>query len=168
MQYNRTNISNLSGNQFEVGVHIAEITAVGSDKKSKSGNDMFAITVEGERGESATNYLTFGLKWSDGNLNRILASIEDNRQKIAPIDYGFNREIKNFLVSKRVFIQIKERSGSYTDKNTGEVKQSTGTEIKAFLRGDEYASLGGGKNQATTDPFAGSKSTDISDDDLPF
>lgn len=173
MQYNRNNVSSLGGKQFEAGVHIAKITKVEAGK-SKTNKDMFKFTIEGMNGESTNSYLVFGEQWSDSNLQRILASIEDNGQQIAPIDYGYNRETAQFLTNHKVFIQMKERTGTYVDKN-GKTQNSTGTEHKAFLTHEEYIKFGGGTqqtniqgNNAQGDPFGNSAPMNISDEDLPF
>jgi hypothetical protein len=173
MQYNRNNISSLGGKQFEEGVHIAKITKVEAGK-SRTNKDMFKFTLEGPNGESTIANLLFGESWTESNLQRILASIEDNGQQIAPIDYGYNRETVQFLTNHKVFIRMKERTGTYTDRN-GEVRNSTGTEHKAFLTHEEYMKFGGGAQQtniqgntAQGDPFGNSAPMNISDDDLPF
>ncbi len=69
---------------------------------------------------------------------------------------------------------MKERTGTYTDRN-GEVRNSTGTEHKAFLTHEEYIKFGGGTQQtniqgntAQGDPFGNSAPMNISDEDLPF
>lgn len=173
MQYNRNNVSSLGGKQFEEGVHIAKITKVEAGK-SRTNKDMFKFTLEGPNGESTIANLLFGESWTESNLQRILASIEDNGQQIAPIDYGYNRETVQFLTNHKVFIRMKERTGTYTDRN-GEVRNSTGTEHKAFLTHEEYMKFGGGAQQtnvqgntAQGDPFGNSAPMNISDDDLPF
>lgn len=173
MQYNRNNVSSLGGKQFEAGVHIAKITKVEAGK-SRTNKDMFKFTLEGPNGESTIANLLFGESWTESNLQRILASIEDNGQQIAPIDYGYNRETVQFLTNHKVFIRMKERTGTYTDRN-GEVRNSTGTEHKAFLTHEEYIKFGGGTQQtniqgntAQGDPFGNSAPMEISDDDLPF
>ena len=173
MQYNRNNVSSLGGKQFEEGVHIAKITKVEAGK-SRTNKEMFKFTLEGPNGESTIANLLFGESWTESNLQRILASIEDNGQKIAPIDYGYNRETVQFLTNHKVFIRMKERTGTYTDRN-GEVRNSTGTEHKAFLTHEEYIKFGGGSQQtniqgntAQGDPFGNSAPMNISDDDLPF
>ncbi|MCT1174459.1 single-stranded DNA-binding protein, partial [Lactococcus lactis] len=107
MQYNRNNVSSLGGKQFEAGVHIAKITKVEAGK-SRTNKDMFKFTLEGPNGESTTANLLFGESWTESNLQRILASIEDNGQQIAPIDYGYNRETVQFLTNHKVFIRMKE------------------------------------------------------------
>jgi hypothetical protein len=173
MQYNRNNVSSLGGKQFEAGVHIAKITKVEAGK-SRTNKEMFKFTLEGPNGESTIANLLFGESWTESNLQRILASIEDNGQQIAPIDYGYNRETVQFLTNHKVFIRMKERTGTYTDRN-GEVRNSTGTEHKAFLTHEEYMKFGGGAQQtniqgntAQGDPFGNSAPMNISDDDLPF
>ncbi len=173
MQYNRNNVSSLGGKQFEEGVHIAKITKVEAGK-SRTNKEMFKFTLEGPNGESTIANLLFGESWTESNLQRILASIEDNGQQIAPIDYGYNRETVQFLTNHKVFIRMKERTGTYTDRN-GEVRNSTGTEHKAFLTHEEYMKFGGGAQQtnvqgntAQGDPFGNSAPMNISDDDLPF
>ncbi|OAZ16023.1 single-stranded DNA-binding protein [Lactococcus lactis RTB018] len=173
MQYNRNNVSSLGGKQFEAGVYIAKITKVEAGK-SRTNKDMFKFTLEGPNGESTIANLLFGESWTESNLQRILASIEDNGQQIAPIDYGYNRETVQFLTNHKVFIRMKERTGTYTDRN-GEVRNSTGTEHKAFLTHEEYIKFGGGTQQtniqgntAQGDPFGNSAPMEISDDDLPF
>lgn len=167
MKYNRNEMSALSGQQFPVGAHLATITDV-KNQQSKNGDPMFKFDIEGNNGETANNWLLFGKPWSDSNLQRILASIEDNNQAIAPIDYGHNEQTLNFLKNKRVFILVKERTGTYIDKN-GEEKAATGTEIKSFLSRSEFASFGGGQNVQSkqADPFGGSP-MDITEDQLPF
>ena len=169
MQYNRNEMSALSGKQFEVGVHIATIVDV-KNQKSKNGDPMFMFDIEGAHGETTKNWFLFGQPWSDKNLQRILVSIEDNNQTIAPMDYGHNQETMNFLKNKRVFIQTVKKTGTYVDKKTGEEKQQVGTEIKNFLCRSEFASFGGGTQQQTTQPdsFAGGAPMSISDDQLPF
>ncbi|MDR7695793.1 single-stranded DNA-binding protein [Lactococcus lactis] len=173
MQYNRNNVSSLGGKQFEAGVHIAKITKVEAGK-SRTNKEMFKFTLEGPNGESTIANLLFGESWTESNLQRILASIEDNGQQIAPIDYGYNRETVQFLTNHKVFIRMKERTGTYTDRN-GEVRNSTGTEHKAFLTHEEYMKFGGGAQQtnikgntAQGDPFGNSAPMNISDEDLPF
>ncbi|KZK38769.1 putative single stranded DNA binding protein [Lactococcus cremoris] len=168
MKYNRNEMSALSGQQFTVGAHLATITDV-KNQQSKNGDPMFKFDIEGNNGETANNWFLFGKPWSDGNLQRILVSIEDNNQTIAPIDYGHNEQTLNFLKNKRVFILVKERTGTYIDKN-GEEKAATGTEIKSFLSRSEFASFGGGKNQPTnqSDAFGKTSPMEISDDQLPF
>jgi hypothetical protein len=173
MQYNRNNVSSLGGKQFEAGVHIAKITKVEAGK-SRTNKEMFKFTLEGPNGESTIANLLFGESWTESNLQRILASIEDNGQQIAPIDYGYNRETVQFLTNHKVFIRMKERTGTYTDRN-GEVRNSTGTEHKAFLTHEEYIKFGGGSqqtniqgNNAQGDPFGNSAPMNISDEDLPF
>lgn len=173
MQYNRNNVSSLGGKQFEEGVHIAKITKVEAGK-SRTNKEMFKFTLEGPNGESTIANLLFGESWTESNLQRILASIEDNGQQIAPIDYGYNRETVQFLTNHKVFIRMKERTGTYTDRN-GEVRNSTGTEHKAFLTHEEYMKFGGGSQQtniqgntAQGDPFGNSAPMNISDEDLPF
>lgn len=173
MQYNRNNVSSLGGKQFEEGVHIAKITKVEAGK-SRTNKEMFKFTLEGPNGESTIANLLFGESWTESNLQRILASIEDNGQQIAPIDYGYNRETVQFLTNHKVFIRMKERTGTYTDRN-GEVRNSTGTEHKAFLTHEEYLKFGGGAqqtniqgNNAQGDPFGNSAPMNISDEDLPF
>lgn len=173
MQYNRNNVSSLGGKQFEEGVHIAKITKVEAGK-SRTNKEMFKFTLEGPNGESTIANLLFRESWTESNLQRILASIEDNGQQIAPIDYGYNRETVQFLTNHKVFIRMKERTGTYTDRN-GEVRNSTGTEHKAFLTHEEYIKFGGGTQQtniqgntAQGDPFGNSAPMNISDEDLPF
>ncbi|MCT0032252.1 single-stranded DNA-binding protein [Lactococcus lactis subsp. lactis] len=173
MQYNRNNVSSLGGKQFEEGVHIAKITKVEAGK-SRTNKEMFKFTLEGPNGESTIANLLFGESWTESNLQRILASIEDNGQQIAPIDYGYNHETVQFLTNHKVFIRMKERTGTYTDRN-GEVRNSTGTEHKAFLTHEEYMKFGGGAQQtniqgntAQGDPFGNSAPMNISDEDLPF
>lgn len=173
MQYNRNNVSSLGGKQFEEGVHIAKITKVEAGK-SRTNKDMFKFTLEGPNGESTIANLLFGESWTESNLQRMLASIEDNGQQIAPIDYGYNRETVQFLTNHKVFIRMKERTGTYTDRN-GEVRNSTGTEHKAFLTHEEYIKFGAGTQQtniqgntAQGDPFGNSAPMNISDEDLPF
>ncbi|MCT1174560.1 single-stranded DNA-binding protein, partial [Lactococcus lactis] len=107
MQYNRNNVSSLGGKQFEAGVHIAKITKVEAGK-SRTNKEMFKFTLEGQNGESTIANLLFGESWTESNLQRILASIEDNGQQIAPIDYGYNRETVQFLTNHKVFIRMKE------------------------------------------------------------
>lgn len=168
MQYNRNEMSPLTGQGFEAGVHIAKIIDV-KNQKSKTGDPMFKFDIEGNNGEFANSWFLFNRPWSDGNLQRILASIEDNNQAIAPIDYGHNEETLKFLKGKRVFIKVKERTGTYTDKN-GIEREATGTEIKNFLSRSEFASMGGGQQSRApqqADPF-GSSPMEISDDQLPF
>lgn len=166
MQYNRNNVSSLGGKQFEEGVHIAKITKVEAGK-SRTNKEMFKFTLEGPNGESTIANLLFGESWTESNLQRILASIEDNGQQIAPIDYGYNRETVQFLTNHKVFIRMKERTGTYTDRN-GEVRNSTGTEHKAFLTHEEYMKFGGGTQQtiiqgntAQGDPFGNSAPMNI-------
>ena len=187
MQYNRNAMSDLNTfKPFSEGVHQATISNV-INKKSKKGSDMFQIDLEGEQGEQGSYWLTFGLDWSEANLQRVLASIEDNNQVIAPIDYGHNRDTLGFLKGKRVFILAKAKTGTYTDRN-GEEKQSTGTDIKNFLTKEELLSYQGRNNTQTThpaqqqttlgaDPMQDNRSfanggyggaMAISDDDLPF
>ena len=89
MKFNRNEMSALSGQQFTVGAHLATITDV-KNQQSKNGDPMFKFDIEGNNGETANNWFLFGKHWSDGNLQRILVSIEDNNQTIAPIDYGHN------------------------------------------------------------------------------
>ena len=168
MKYNRNNVSSLGGKQFEAGVHIAVISKVVAGKSSTN-KDMFKFTINGPNGESTMSNLLFGEDWTESNLQRILASIEDNGQVIAPLDYGYNRETVQFLTNKKVFIKMKERTGTYTDKN-GVVRNASGTEHKAFLTHEEYVKFGGGQQlQATpqADPFGG-QPMEISDDQLPF
>lgn len=168
MQYNRNEMSALSGLGFEAGAHVATITDV-KNQVSKNGNPMFKMTIEGSKGESADSYFLFGMDWTDSNLQRLLASIEDNNQNVAPIDYGHNEQTMNFLKNKRVFINVKPKTGTYIDKN-GETKNSTGTEIKAFLTHQEFLAKGGGQQSQTApqaDSFGGSP-MEISDDQLPF
>lgn len=167
MQYNRKNISPLNTFiPFEEGIHQAKIVKVEA-KKSKSQNNLFEFHLEGINREQGRFYLTFGLDWSDANLQRILASIEDNNQTIALIDYGYNQETLGFLTNKYVFIKAVKRTGTYIDKN-GIEQPEKGTEIKNFLTKEEYNKLGGNVQQHSNDPFAGSSTIDISDDDLPF
>ncbi|WP_285151943.1 single-stranded DNA-binding protein [Lactococcus petauri] len=168
MQYNRNEMSNLTGQGFAAGVHIATIVDV-KNQQSKNGDPMFKFDIEGSNGETANNWFLFGKPWSDSGLQRILASIEDNNQQIAPIDYGHNEQTLKFLKGKRVFILVKERTGTYIDKN-GEEKAATGTEIKNYLCRSEFASMGGGQQSQAApqvDPFGGSP-MEISDDKLPF
>lgn len=168
MQYNRNEMSNLTGQGFAAGVHIATIVDV-KNQQSKNGDPMFKFDIEGNNGETANNWFLFGKPWSDSGLQRILASIEDNNQPIAPMDYGHNEQTLKFLKGKRVFILVKERTGTYIDKN-GEEKAATGTEIKNYLCRSEFASMGGGQQSQAApqvDPFGGSP-MEISDDQLPF
>ena len=167
MKFNRNEMSALSGQQFTVGAHIATITDV-KNQQSKNGDPMFKFDIEGNNGETANNWFLFGKPWSDGNLQRTLVSIEDNNQTIAPIDYGHNEQTLNFLKNKRVFILVKERTGTYIDKN-GDEKAATGTELKTFLLRPEFASFGGGQQtqQIANDQFGGSP-MEISDEKLPF
>ncbi|MEG1504683.1 MAG: single-stranded DNA-binding protein [Enterococcus sp.] len=188
MQYNRNEMSDLNNfKPFSEGVHNAVVSNV-INKKSKSGKDMFEFSLEGTNGETGNYWLTFGLEWSEASLNRVLASVEDNNQQIAPIDYGYNQGTLDFLKGKRVFIQAKDKTGTYIDRN-GEEKQSVGTDIKNFLTKEEFFTRQKRSNQGTptqtannntfqqslpgTDPFAEAKSIsnggiNISDDDLPF
>lgn len=164
MKYNRNEMSNLTGQGFAAGVHIATIVDV-KNQQSKNGDPMFKFDIEGNNGETANSWFLFGKPWSDSSLQRILASIEDNNQPIAPMAYGHNEQTLKFLKGKRVFILVKERTGTYIDKN-GEEKAATGTEIKNFLCRSEFASMGGGQ-QSQADSFGGSP-MEISDDQLPF
>ncbi|EGP4752127.1 hypothetical protein F6353_002294 [Enterococcus faecium] len=167
MQYNRKNMSPLNNfTPFDEGVHQAKIVKIKTRKSSKQ-NDMFEFHLEGNNGEKGRKYLTFGLDWSDANLQRILASIEDNNQTIASLDYGYNQETLGFLTNKRVFIKVVKRTGTYIDKNGIEQPQK-GTEIDNFLTKEEYNELGGNVQQRSNNPFAGSSTMDISDDELPF
>ncbi|WP_374284180.1 single-stranded DNA-binding protein [Lactococcus sp.] len=166
MQYNRNQMNSLSNyNPFKEGAHRATIEEV-KNGKSKSGKDMFQFDLVGENGEKGSSWLVFGEKWSDGTLQRILASVEDNNQKIPNSDFGYNQGTVNFLKGKRVFIEAKAKTGTYVDRN-GEERQSTGTDIKNFLSREEFT-MKGGATQAPTDPFAGGQPMNITDDDLPF
>lgn len=137
MNYNRNEMSELNTfKSFTEGVHTAKISEI-TPKKSKNGSNMFEVHLAGDQGETGRYYLTFGMDWSDSNLQRILASIEDNNQKIAPIDYGYNKNTVRFLTDKRVFIFAKARTGTYVDRN-GETQSEKGTEIKNFLTMDEF------------------------------
>ncbi|XHB95552.1 single-stranded DNA-binding protein [Lactococcus garvieae] len=168
MQYNRNEMSNLSGQGFAAGVHIATIVDV-KNQQSKNGDPMFKFDIEGSNGETANNWFLFGKPWSDSSLQRLLASIEDNNQTIAPMDYGHNEQTLKFLKGKRVFILAKERTGTYIDKD-GNEREATGTEIKNFLCRSEFASMSGGQQSQSpqqSDSFGGSP-MEISDDQLPF
>ncbi|EPH81487.1 hypothetical protein P0E63_08940 [Enterococcus faecalis] len=160
MQYNRKNISPLTTfTPFEEGVHQAKIVKVEA-KKSNKQNDLFEFHLEGANREQGKFYLTFGSAWTDANLQRILASIEDNNQTIASIDYGYNQETLGFLTNKYVFIKVVKRTGTYMDKN-GIEQPEKGTKVANFLTKEEYNKLGGNVQQYSSD-------MDSLDDDLPF
>lgn len=168
MQYNRENMNELpTYKSFEPGANNAVISSV-TGKKAKTGKSMFEINLSGSNGESGTMRLVFGTDYTDSNLTRILASIEDNNQPIPAIDFGYTKETMQFLNGKRVFVMAKERTGTYTDKN-GVEKQSTGTEIKYFLSKEEFMKNNNSHQQAPKEanPF-GTSPIEISDDMLPF
>lgn len=167
MQYNRKNMSSLNNfTPFEEGCHMATISKVEAKKSTKQQN-MFEFHIDGINGEQGRSYLVFGLEWSESNLQRILASVEDNNQQIAPIEYGYNQETASFLQNKRVFIKVTKRTGTYTDRD-GNEKPQKGTEIKSFLTKEEHHKLGGFEQNSTFDSFDSNSPNNTPADDFPF
>lgn len=68
MQYNRNEMSNLTGQGFAAGVHIATIVDV-KNQQSKNGDPMFKFDIEGNNGETANSWFLFGKPWSDSSLD---------------------------------------------------------------------------------------------------
>lgn len=136
-KYNRNNMSTLPTTPFDLGVHQATITDV-KDEVSKSGLDQFKITITGREDEKGQVTLTFGTKFVEEAINRMLASIEDAGYEIPEtIDFGCNPETVSFIFDKSVFIW--QRKNTYTNQAGNDV---VGKKIE-FITLEEFKALGG-------------------------
>lgn len=109
MKYTRPLQREEEKNEFSIGSHPATITTVKETISRNTGSDMFIMKVVGEKGEEVTFYLTFGNDYTEKNINFLLASIEDNGVEIPDIDFGYNKQTRNFLRGKAVYIEVKKK-----------------------------------------------------------
>lgn len=108
MKYTRQNVRTEGYKKFEVGTHAATIKKV-IKKLSNKGSKMFVLSLEGKNEEKGSNYLVFDNDYTEGALNFLLSSIEDNGTEIPEIDFGYNKETFEFLDNKEVYIEVEEK-----------------------------------------------------------
>lgn len=108
MKYTRQNVRTEGYKKFDVGTHAATIKKV-IKKPAKSGSKMFVLSLEGKNDEKGSYYLVFGNDYTEGNLNFLLSSIEDNGADIPDIDFGYNPGTFEFLGNKEVYIEVEDK-----------------------------------------------------------
>lgn len=128
MKYTRPLQREEEKNEFSIGSHSATIKTVKETISKNSGSEMFIMKVVGEKEEEATFFLTFGNDFTENNVNFLLASIEDNGVEIPDIDFGYNKQTRNFFREKAVYIEVKEK----------EYKGNKNNVIDKFLNLEEF------------------------------
>lgn len=108
MKYTRPLQREKEKNEFSIGSHPATISKIKNMISKKTKSEMFIMTIVGEEGQEATYFLVFGNDYTENNVNFLLASIEDNGEEIPDIDFGYNKQTRDFLLNKAVYIEIKE------------------------------------------------------------
>lgn len=108
MKYTRQNVRTEGYKKFDVGTHAATIKKV-IKKLSGNGSNMFVLSLEGKNEEKGSYYLAFGNDYTEGNLNFLLSSIEDNGAEIPEIDFGYTKDTFEFLENKEVYIEVEEK-----------------------------------------------------------
>ena len=96
----RQSVPYLKEGKHDVAIISCEMT------KSKKDSDMFKMVLEGENGERAYYYLTFGTDYTEDNLQYLLTSIQDHGYDIPDLDFGYNKETVQFLEDKEIYIEI--------------------------------------------------------------
>lgn len=134
--YSKSKVGELPANPFDYGVHHAIISDI-NDKKSTRGYDQFNITLTGKEHEKGNVLITFGTKFTEEALMRLIASVEGAGTTIPKIDFDYNTETVTFLMGKPVFIWA--RVNTYTD-NDGKQRKNKKLEFITF---EEFESLGG-------------------------
>lgn len=108
MKYIRPQERSNGYKKFEIGTHAATIKKV-SKKVSKSGSDMFVLSLEGTNEEKGNYFFVFGNDYTESNMSYLLSSIEDNGVEMPDIDFGYNKNTFDFLANKDVYIQVEEK-----------------------------------------------------------
>lgn len=108
MRYSRPVKREPSEKTFSVGTHAATIKKV-SNKKAKSGSNMFMLSIEGQNEEKGMFFLVFGNDYTEENMNYLLSSIEDNGVDIPDLEFGWNKATFAFLENKEVYINVELR-----------------------------------------------------------
>ena len=134
--YNRDKMSELSSTPFAFGVYPVVISDL-RDETSPKGFNQFKITVKGKNGEQGLVTFTFGTKYSDEGMTRLLASIEDAGTPIPDLAFDYSAETADFLLDKALFIWVRENL--YLD-DQGKERKSKKIE---FITQAEFESLGG-------------------------
>jgi hypothetical protein len=117
--YSKSKVGELPTNPFEYGVHKATISDI-NDKQSARGYDQFVINLDGNEHQKGNVTITFGTKFTEEALMRLIASVEGAGTAIPEIDFDYNTETVSFLLGKPVFIWA--RVNTYIDKDGNERK----------------------------------------------
>ncbi|MGI1836027.1 type III secretion system protein PrgE [Lactococcus garvieae] len=134
--YSKSKVGELPTNPFEYGVHKAIISDI-NDKKSARGYDQFVINLDGNEHQKGNVTITFGTKFTEEALMRLIASVEGAGIVIPEIDFDYNPETVSFLLGKPVFIWA--RVNTYTD-NDGNERKNKKLEFIIF---EEFEAFGG-------------------------
>ncbi len=134
--YSKSKVGELPTNPFEYGVHKATISDI-KDKKSARGYDQFVINLDGNEHQKGNVTITFGTKFTEEALMRLIASVEGAGTVIPEIDFDYNPETVSFLLGKPVFIWA--RVNTYTDNDGNERKNKK----LEFITFEEFEALGG-------------------------
>lgn len=134
--YSKIKVGELPTNPFQYGVHKATISDI-NDKKSARGYDQFVINLDGNEHQKGNVTITFGTKFTEEALMRLIASVEGAGIVIPEIDFDYNTETVSFLLGKPVFIWA--RVNTYTDNDGNERKNKK----LEFITLEEFESLGG-------------------------
>lgn len=134
--YSKSKVGELPTNLFEYGVHKATISDI-KDKKSARGYDQFVINLDGNEHQKGNVTITFGTKFTEEALMRLIASVEGAGTVIPEIDFDYNTETVSFLLGKPVFIWA--RVNTYTDNDGNERKNKK----LEFITFEEFEALGG-------------------------
>ncbi|MFK4964879.1 hypothetical protein [Lactococcus garvieae] len=134
--YSKSKVGELPTNPFEYGVHKAIISDI-KDKQSTRGYDQFVIALDGNEHQKGNVTITFGTKFTEEAIMRLIASVEGAGTIIPEIDFDYNTETVSFLLGKPVFIWAKVNI--YTD-NDGNDRKNKKLEFITF---EEFESLGG-------------------------
>ncbi|MDT2527158.1 type III secretion system protein PrgE [Lactococcus petauri] len=134
--YSKSKVGELPTNPFEYGVHKAIISDI-NDKKSARGYDQFVINLDGNEHQKGNVTITFGTKFTEEALMRLIASVEGAGTVIPEIDFDYNPETVSFLLGKPVFIWA--RVNTYTDNDGNERKNKK----LEFITFEEFEALGG-------------------------
>ncbi|MFK4849272.1 type III secretion system protein PrgE [Lactococcus petauri] len=134
--YSKSKVGELPTNFFEYGVHKATISDI-KDKKSARGYDQFVINLDGNEHQKGNVTITFGTKFTEEALMRLIASVEGAGTVIPEIDFDYNTETVSFLLGKPVFIWA--RVNTYTDNDGNERKNKK----LEFITFEEFEALGG-------------------------
>ncbi|QSR09932.1 MULTISPECIES: type III secretion system protein PrgE [Lactococcus] len=134
--YSKSKVGELPTNLFEYGVHKATISDI-KDKKSARGYVQFVINLDGNEHQKGNVTITFGTKFTEEALMRLIASVEGAGTVIPEIDFDYNTETVSFLLGKPVFIWA--RVNTYTDNDGNERKNKK----LEFITFEEFEALGG-------------------------